>query len=262
MAKANGEGTYLDKNGTNNGRVILQPRDRKLLEVLSNVRFLDRWQAAELAGFTSATRAKARLLGLTRSGYLSRFFVGTIAGGRKAVYHLPSTRRERRQSKLLASVRTEQFAEHELALSGLYLALRAVGRSVGMRWQRITEGLPDRAGVVPDAYFELEGAAQEEKLGFFLEVDLGTESAPVWDRKVRGYLKFAQSGAFQARFGLPAFRVLVVARGEDRINAIRSMIAKRTDKVFWLATTETINCEGLWSAIWLRPRGEQRHALL
>ena len=65
----------------------------------------------------------------------------------------------------------------------------------------------------------------------------------------------------QANFGFPSFRVLVVAKTEDRIRAIRALIARSTDKVFWLADIESIQRDGFWSPIWLRPTGDQRQPL-
>jgi hypothetical protein len=94
------------------------------------------------------------------------------------------------------------------------------------------------------------------------EVDCNTESAGVWKRKIQGYLELARSGTFTQAHNLVAFRVLVVAETEDRIQAIRSMVALYTGKVFWVATTKNIKSEGFWSACWLRPTGDQRHSLV
>ena len=68
--------------------MVIQERDRHLLRELSVMRVIDREQAKTVAGFSSTTRANARLLLLTRAGLLRRFFLGTIAGGAKALYTL------------------------------------------------------------------------------------------------------------------------------------------------------------------------------
>jgi len=39
------------------------------------------------------------------------------------------------------------------------------------------------------------------------------------------------------------------------------VIAKQTDKVFWLSDLETINRAGLWSSVWFRPKGDQMLSL-
>ena len=74
-------------NGNNVG-IILQDRDRHLLRELAVMRVVDREQAKCVAGFGSTTRANTRLLALTRAGLLRRFFLGTTASGRKALYSL------------------------------------------------------------------------------------------------------------------------------------------------------------------------------
>src|SRR6266849_8244063 len=74
------------KIGNEHQRVVLQSRDRRLLEELALLRIIDREQAKIIAGFGSTTRANTRLLALTRAGFLRRFFLGTNAGGTKALY--------------------------------------------------------------------------------------------------------------------------------------------------------------------------------
>src|SRR5579863_3232566 len=74
--------------GNNHQGTILQDRDRHLLRELAVMRVIDREQAKCVAGFGSTTRANDRLLGLTRAGLLRRFFLGTKAGGKKAIYAL------------------------------------------------------------------------------------------------------------------------------------------------------------------------------
>lgn len=248
------------RNGIDEKAIVLQPRDQKLLEVLVDFRFVDRIQASKIVSFTSASRAKTRLLALVRAGHLARFFVGTINGGRKAIYCLPLTRKAQRESRMLTSAKTERFVEHQLCVNELYLILSKGSSPTLIRWERVADAIPDKTGVIPDAYAEITSPAG--RAGMFIEVDLGTEALSVWAKKVDGYLKLARSGIFSERFGLPSFRVLVVAKTEDRINAIRSMIAKQTDRVFWVATTESINREGFWSPIWLRPNGVEKHSLL
>src|SRR5713226_2129503 len=74
------------KIGNEHQRVVLQSRDLHLLKELALMRIIDREQAKTIAGFGSTTRANARLLALTRAGFLRRFFIGTNAGGTKALY--------------------------------------------------------------------------------------------------------------------------------------------------------------------------------
>src|SRR5258708_37739382 len=78
-------------SGNNNKVIVLEDRDRHLLRELALMRVIDREQAMCVAGFGSTTRANSRLLGLTRAGLLRRFFLGTKAGGKKALYSLSPT---------------------------------------------------------------------------------------------------------------------------------------------------------------------------
>ncbi len=252
------EGRALDRSTPRTPRLILQPRDVRLINALSELRCVDREQASRIAPFHSPSRAKTRLLALVRSGHLVHDFVGTINGGRKAVYFLAGSRKPRQQP-LLASVETERFIEHQLWLNEVYLSMSETERATRVRWERPTAAIPGRGGIIPDAFVEL--TIDAKRLGAFIEVDLGTESMPVWQRKVEGYLRLARSGFVQEHYGFPSFRVLVAAKTEDRIWAIRALIARSTDKVFWLADIKSIQRDGFWSPIWLRPTGGQKQPL-
>src|SRR5437588_6146886 len=116
--------------GSNRG-LVLQPRDRRLLEELAVMRVVDREQARIAAGFRSTTRVNARLLRLTRAGLLRRFFVGTTAGGAKALYALslkgaraigvPLRGPQRRQDEAIVA---DFFVEHQLAVNEVYCRLK------------------------------------------------------------------------------------------------------------------------------------------
>src|SRR6266496_1443739 len=67
--------------------LVLQPRDRHILQELSVMRVIDREQAKLIGGFRSTTRVNKRLLALTRGGLLKRFFIGA-GGWKKSLYAL------------------------------------------------------------------------------------------------------------------------------------------------------------------------------
>ena len=96
----------------------------------------------------------------------------------------------------------------------------------------------------------------------FFEVDLGTESRAIWERKVRGYLALATSGAFSQDFQQAQFRVLAVTTSDRRLESLRVATRKVTEKVFWFTTFESIQQAGFWSAVWLRPSGDKLQALV
>jgi hypothetical protein len=118
--------------GNNQKGIILQDRDQHLLRELALMRVIDREQAMCVAGFGSTTRANSRLLGLTRAGLLWRFFLGTKAGGKKALYALSPTgaklvdvpfRGPRRvHNEVLIA---DFFVTHQLCINQIYYALKS-----------------------------------------------------------------------------------------------------------------------------------------
>ena len=210
------------------------------------------------------------MLELTRAGILRRFFVGTIGSGRKAVYTLSPKGTDalaaqlggisRPQGKLVTG---DRFVEHQTAINEIYLAVKykplpAGGRLV--RWHIFRQSISEAIKLTPDAYFEI--GTSDTIRPAFLEVDLGTEALKVWQQKTAYYLQLAVSGEFIKRFRQQQFRVLVIANSDRRLANIRATVAKSTDKIFWFATRDNIHRDGIWSPIWLRPKGDQRHSLL
>ncbi len=258
-------------SGPDNQRLVIQPRDLQLLSEIAVMRVVDREQAKAVAGFGSTTRINARLLRLTRYGALKQFFFGSRLGSRKALYvlsaagaalaHVPFNRMRRHQGQELT---TDLFLEHQLEINRIYIALKhrpipAPAVSFG-RWLVSMNILALSAPTIPDGCFELASPTGPKLC--FLEVDMGTERPPVWKKKVAAYLAFATSGMAAQRFGHSQFRVLVVTTNDRRLQSIRSVIARFTEKVFFLTTFENIKREGLWSSIWLRPVGDERQAFV
>ena len=257
--------------GNRRVQIVLQDRDRHLLTELAVLRIVDREAAKVVCGFHSTTRANTRLLALTRAGFLRRFFTGSIAHGRKAVYTLSPKGTELVNAKLGGIDRPanrlvvgDRFIEHQSAINGIYLALkhRATPQSNTrlMRWLTFRQSISEAIKITPDGYFEI--AASDTVRAMFLEVDLGTEALSVWQQKTAYYLQLALSGEFPKRFRQPQFRVLVVANTATRLANIRKVVVKTTDKIFWFTTLESINRDGFWSPVWLRPTGDQMHSLL
>ena len=122
-------------------------------------------------------------------------------------------------------------------------------------WRALHEPLTQNSRLIPDGYFEIATSGGIRPM--FLEVDLGHQAMKVWQQKARSYLQLALSGDFTKLFRHSQFRVLVITTSPRRLAKIRSVIAKQTDKVFWLSDFQTINRAGFWSACWLRPTGDQ-----
>jgi hypothetical protein len=257
--------------GSKRTGLVVQERDRQLLSELAVMRIIDREMAKLVAGFNSTRRANARLLQLTRTGLLRRFFVGSIAHGRKAVYTLSPKGGELVAAKFGGISRPagrlvigDAFVEHQTSINEIYLAVKhAPAPQAGTRlrrWITFRQSISEAIKLTPDGYFEL--ALSDSIRAMFLEVDLGTEALKVWQQKTASYLQLAVSGEFTQRFGQPQFRVLVVAGSEKRLANIRATVAKSTNKIFWLTTFDIIHRDGFWSPVWLRPTGGQRLSLL
>jgi hypothetical protein len=250
--------------------IILQERDRHLLRELAVMRVIDREQAKIVAGFGSTTRANTRLLALTRAGFLRRFFLGTVGGARKALYAMsphgadlvgvPDFGPRRGRDQILAA---DLFTAHQLAINGIYCALKYGPKPSGIefvRWLAFHEPVTPGGALIPDGY--AEAATPGKTLAMFVEIDLGTESRAVWQRKVEGYLSYAVSGKFPEQFGHPQFRTMVVASSEQRVASLRAATAALTDRIFWFTTLEAIAREGFWLPIWQRPKGDKSQPLI
>jgi len=251
-------------------RTILQERDRRLLRELATMRIIDRELTKVAAGFGSTTRANTRLLKLTRAGLLHRFFVGTIAGGRKAIYTLS------RQGGLVAGTEHRRisrshgttlvgdlYVDHQMRINDVYVTVKFRPLPVGARfigWRVFHEPLTQGSRLVPDGYFELATLAGIRPI--FLEIDLGNQAMKVWQQKVRSYLQLAVSGDFSRVFGQSQFRVLVITTSPRRLAKIRATAARQTDKMFWLSDFQSINRAGFWSSVWLRPTGDRALPLI
>jgi hypothetical protein len=251
--------------------MVLQQRDQHFLGEVGVMRVIDREQAKVVAGFGSTTRVNARLLALTRAGLLRRFFLGTVAGGAKALYSLSekgarlvgvtdSGPRRRQDEAVVADF----FIQHQLATNDVYCTLKYNRETqAGIAFKRWM-GFPKRPTpglrLIPDGYVELETPAGI--LAAFLEVDLGHERLQVWRDKVRNYLDLAVTGNFEREFKQHRFRVLVVADSRRRLDAIREAVLAATDKVFWFTTFESIRRHGVFAPIWRRPKGQEPQPLI
>lgn len=253
----------------NSQGMVIQDRDRHLLKEVSLMRVIDREQAKLVAGFGSTTRVNARLLKLTRAGLLRRFFLGTVAGGAKALYCLsakgaqaiesPVRGLQRRTNEMLVG---DLFVQHQLAITDLYCTLKYQTLPEGVvfrRWIAISAPITPSLRLIPDGYFEL--GTPTETIAAFIEVDFGSESLKVWKEKVRNYLTYALSGDCERQFGLRRFRVAVVASSARRLESLQTFIAQSTDKIFWL-TTLVQAVPAFFDPIWLRPRDDYRQPFI
>jgi hypothetical protein len=257
-------------SGNDRRGIVLQERDRNLLRELAVMRVIDREQAKRAAGFGSTTRANVRLLALTRNGLLRRFSVGTVAGGVKALYALsragaklaevPYGGPRRASHRILVS---DLWVGHQLRVNEIYCSVKFPNKPNAhitfKRWVSFSKPLESGTSLVPDGYFECSMPGKTHAA--FLEVDLGHEGHTVWKAKIEGYLRYAVSGHFAEEFREQQFRVLVIANSERRMQSLRAATARITEKIFWFSTFESIDRQGFWSPVWLRPKGSDRQSL-
>jgi hypothetical protein len=253
--------------GNNPSRIVITDRDRKLFALLHEAKLLDREQVQQLLPFRSVTRANERLFRLHTAGLLRRFFLGTVAGGRKGLYSLSSKsaavigaekfwKFQRADDELLVG---EAFVEHQLAVNWCWISMKHGPNPNLIRFVRFTESIAPSLPLMPDGYAELGIPGNLQSV--FLEVDLGSEPSRVWDRKVELYLKLATSGEFQRVFHQQRFKVAVVCISERRIQSLRRTVRKQTTKLFYFSLLEATKRDGFAAAHWLRPEGDAREPL-
>jgi hypothetical protein len=253
--------------------VAITARDRVLLESLLLFRLVDRQQASQIVGFTSVGFANKRLLKLVRAGLLKRFFMPTQTRGVGALYALTGKAIEligaearplRRKNHALLT--TDMFVVHQLAINSVLLQAKqaptaaGAAATVAARLLTFRSVLSKSVPLLPDAYFELN--APSGLYPMFLEVDLGNESLKVLEKKAQQYILLAASGEYERIFKHLRFRVLIVASSDRRLESIRKVVAKHTNKIFWFSTLNVINSDGLFAPVWLRPEGQEKQSLL
>jgi hypothetical protein len=256
--------------GTNKTRVIVSPRDIDFLEQLAETKILDREQFQVVAGISRINRANHRLLQLHSAHLIRRHFVGTVAGGRKAIYSLSTRgahligrnkfwRLYRAEDELLIG---DSFTAHQTAVNWVWISAkyRCPAGVEFLRWLNFREPLTASLGIIPDGYFEFRASGEDRAQ--FIEADLGTEGLKAWEQKTREYLKLATSGEFNRLFHQNRFRVLVTAPDERRLNSIRGIVRKHTNKLFFFIEQKTIHRDGLFTSSWLRPEGGERCSLI
>jgi hypothetical protein len=254
----------------NEGGIVIQDRDRHLMDELTTMRVVDREQARIVGPFGSITRVNARLLALTQAGLLRRFFLGTTGAGTKALYALspkaakllgvPLRGPRRRKDETLVA---DFFVQHQLTINEVYCALKYGALPQGVTFRRFDtffKPILPELKLIPDGYVELE--TPSGIVAAFLEVDLGHEHRSVWKQKAERYLELKDADAPEVkRFHRP-FRVLAIVPSERRLQSIRKAVAQVTQKIFWLASLESIRRDGLFAPVWLRPTNGERLPLI
>ena len=101
-------------------------------------------------------------------------------------------------------------------------------------------------GNVPDCWIQFSGGEA------FVEVDLGTESLRVLERKFTNYVNFKESGHYASAFPGCDFRILFITTAEERIGSVQKIVA--SDDI-WSCTMEEFVREPLDHAHWFALHG-------
>lgn len=247
--------------------IILQPRDREIMVYVHEFKYLTREQIQRLFDFNCVTRANVRLRKLYDHSYLSRHFLPTIRGSSKAVYFLGPKGMEVVSEDLGVDISKPKinrkgfkdlFLNHQLALNDVRIAITlAIKENTQMSldcWLNEDACLQEcgrsKRLIRPDAYFRFLNNGRI--YSFFLEVDRSTMSHSRFRSRTQSYLEYAQSGYYQARYGVKYFRVLVVTVTLERLFNLKGLIEGLTDKIFWFTTMEQICSKNIFQSIWYR----------
>lgn len=236
----------------------LSARDRQALRTVSRFRVMSGAQLGELLWDEVSPNARARvarrgLARLARLGVLQPLArrVGgersgsastTFAVGRAGQYLLKSGRRVR-----AAHTPGARYLAHTLAVAQLYVDLVAVERQEQAElvcfepepecWRPYMAGFGARQVLKPDAYVKL--ARGDYEFSWFIEQDMATEALTTVKSKAARYHDYFRTGTEQSARGVFP-RVLWIAPGEDRAEAVRETLAQlpaAAHRLFVVATT-------------------------
>ena len=267
--------------------LILQTRDRELLEAVYGHRFLSSSQIRDMF-FGCATRSNIRLRKLWEHEYLDRHYLRPLAfhGSSQAIYSLGKRgvdvipelldvdRGEVRRNRHKVRDLKPFFIEHVLAVNDFRINLEAAAENHPQvqlkRWINETDIQDDykthtkgrfvKRHIRPDGYGRyLYGG---RLFSFFLELDRATETNSRFQRKVRSYMDYARSGRYQQTYGVRFFRVLTVTTSLGRLKNLVDTTQDFTDGVFWFTTLDKLRDGRVFDPIWTRIGHERECSLL
>jgi len=258
--------------------LVLQERDKKLIALVYDYRFLKESQIRVLLGFGCRTRANIRLRKLFDAGYLSRRFLSNFQGRAKILYFLGPRGVEiiseksgadplkiKQKRKQLLEVKNTALP-HYLLINEFKLAFSLSSKNkpeINLKSWRMQKEAPlclEEKKFYPDAYFVY--GLHNKLYSFFLEIDRSTESNKRFQEKINNYLEYGLGGYYQKQSGFQFFKVLVVCQSMARLRNLKKLIEQKTDKMFWLAIQEDVSPEKLLSKIWHRPAKDSLFSIL
>ena len=234
----------------------LQTRHILLFRILrDHCLFLTRAQIERV--LTLATRSTNKeLVWLLSEKYLGRRYrADTFGHFQTPVYYLGTLgwqivgkpMDDYKEYRLRIQRRAEHHMDHRLSIYGVFLKFILEGEvkriidSEDPTWQEAIN-----FGNVPDGWIEFKGGSA------FIEVDRDTERPTVLQNKFEKYVAFKESGGYRNLFPDCAFKVLVFATTEERIESLEQITS--SDDI-WFCTMEEFLREPLDHAHWFALRG-------
>jgi Replication-relaxation len=217
--------------------------------------FLTRSQIERLLTLGTRT-ANRHLAWLVRGEYLSRRYrVDTFTHFQTPVYYLGRVGWSSAGCLIDAykgyerniAARRERSMRHLLCVYDVCLKFilgSTVKRILGAEDRTWQENIT--FGNLPDSWIQFSGGEA------FVEVDLGTESSRVVERKFQNYIRFKESGSYSSAFPGCDFRILFITTKEERIESLQQIT---TSDDVWFCTMEEFLREQINHAHWFALRG-------
>ncbi len=258
--------------------LVLQERDKNLVALCYDYRFLTREQIRLLSGFACRNRLSTRLRKLYDNHYLDRRSLPVFRGGGEVIYFIGPRGIEvisektgidamaiKQYRKQLLKIKNA-FLPHYLAINGFRLAFSLALKSnpelTFKSWKTEKESplCLEEKKFYPDACFVYRHNGKFYSL--FLEIDRSTENNKRFQEKVANYLKYGFDGYYQKQFGFQFFRVLIVCQSMARLKNLKKLIEQKTDKIFWLALQADVAPEKILAKVWHRPAKDSLFSIL
>jgi hypothetical protein len=253
--------------------LIITERTRQLVEFAWRFGILSRDQGMALVGIGSVPRMNAICAPLVRAKILDRkqlpIFVGhgsaqsLYFAGRASEAILRVSRRELarriRQAARWSIREVERIrTENQLLIDFRAALMHTPGfELIDFRTELELRQMLLNREVVPDGWIAWQAC---KRFNCFVELDFHCEALAVWRAKIRNYVDFAQSGQHQQVFNYRAFRVLVVAKSQARLDNLRQLAAP-AGKMFLFAELSAIHAGNFFAPVWQTAQSSNAIAL-
>lgn len=236
----------------------LTDRDQAIIRAVHDFRLLRQDQLAQLF-FGSRSTAQRVLQRLYQHRYLNRHFLPVYAGRGPTLYTLDQRGVELLRleagldpiKRYAANDLKSDFLNHLAAINDVRIAVTLAAQRAGyelVRWlsdydlkadyDRVqiagASGRRQLVSLIPDSYFTLK--TPRGYANCFLEMDMGTMALERFKNKVRAYIVYHQTGAFEQRYGARSVRILTVTHSPKRLAHLKTATeAAGGRQPFWFA---------------------------